>query len=376
MPAPFRMQMAVFKYILKQRIKRVEKYPLVLMLEPLFACNLECGGCGKVQFPPDILRKRLSPEECFEAADECGAPIVSVAGGEPLAHTQIAEIVKGLIARGKYVYLCSNAILLERKLHYFKPSSQLIFSIHLDGVEKTHDNSVCREGVYKTAVAAILKAKSKGFNVMTNTTIFQGRSSEEFRRFFEENMAMGIDGMMISPGYAFSKAPEQERFLQREQTKSWFRETLRDWRKMGWDFNHSPLYLDFLEGVREYDCTPWGNPLRNIFGWQKPCYLMSGAGYAKTYRELLETTDWKSYGQKSGNPKCANCMVHVGYEPSAVIDAFSSPRRFFQMVLDIATIKGPKKAERAYSLPLNGRSKAPPQFPVSKESSKETAAKH
>lgn len=375
MPVPFRMQMAVFKYILKQRIKRVERYPLVLMLEPLFACNLECGGCGKIQFPPDILRRRLSPEECFEAADECGAPIVSVAGGEPLAHAQIVEIVDGLIARGKYVYLCTNALLLERNLHRFKPSSQLMLSIHLDGLEKTHDAAVCREGVYQTAVAAIREAKSRGFNVMTNTTIFQGENSEEFRRFFSENMAMGIDGMMISPGYAYAKAPQQELFLQSEQTKSWFRETLKDWRKKGWDFNHSPLYLDFLEGKREYDCTPWGNPLRNVLGWQKPCYLMDEAGYAKTYQELIATTDWKKYGRKSGNPKCADCMVHVGYEPSAVIDAFSSPRRFFRMVLDIATIKGPKKAERAYPRPLNGRSKVPPQFPVSRESPRETTAK-
>jgi hopanoid biosynthesis associated radical SAM protein HpnH len=343
------LQLSVLKYILTQKFKRNKKYPLVMMLEPLFACNLECAGCGKIQYPTDILRKRLTPEECWESAEECGAPVVSIAGGEPLVHPQIDTIVDGLIKRGKYIYLCSNAILLEKNLHRFKPSSKLIFSIHLDGVEKTHDRMVCREGVYKTAVSAIKLAKSKGFNVMTNSTIFQGESAEEFRRFFDEMMAMGINGMMISPGYAYEKAPQQDIFLKNDQTQSWFRETLKDWRKMGWDFNHSPFYLDFLEGRRDYDCTPWGNPLRNIFGWQKPCYLMADAGYAKTYRELLETTDWSQYGHASGNPKCANCMVHVGFEPSSVVDGFSSFSRFMAMVADFATIKGPKKAQNAYS---------------------------
>ena len=348
MPSPMSMQLSVLKHILAQKIKGNKKYPLVMMLEPLFACNLECAGCGKIQYPTDILRKRLSPEECWEAAEECGAPVVSIAGGEPLVHPQIDTIVEGLIARGKYIYLCSNAILLEKNIHRFKPSPKLIFSIHLDGVEKTHDRMVCREGVHKTAVSAIKLAKSKGFNVMTNSTIFQGESSEEFRRFFNETMALGVDGMMISPGYAYEKAPEQALFLKNEQTKSWFKETLKDWRKMGWDFNHSPFYLDFLEGRRDYDCTPWGNPLRNVFGWQRPCYLMADGGYAKTYKELLETTDWSQYGHASQNPKCANCMVHVGFEPSAVVEGFSSLPKFMEMVLDFATIKGPKKAQKAY----------------------------
>jgi len=346
MPVPMRMQMAVFKYILKQKLTRTERYPLVMMLEPLFACNLECAGCGKIQYPTEILRKKLTPEECWESAEECGAPIVSIAGGEPLIHPEIDRIVSGLVERGKYIFFCTNAILLEKNLHRFKPSPQLIFSIHLDGLEKTHDRMVCKEGVYKTAVSAIKTAKERGFNVMTNTTIFQGENSEEFRRFFDEAMGLGVDGMMISPGYAYEKAPEQEIFLKREQTKAWFRETLRDWREKGWDFNHSPFYMDFLEGKRDYDCTPWGNPLRNVFGWQRPCYLMSEGGYAQTYHELLETTEWSQYGQKSGNPKCVNCMTHCGYEPTAVVDSFSGPRKFFEMVVDIATIKGPKKVRR------------------------------
>lgn len=339
MPPPVGMQMAVLKHILLQKIRGRKKFPLVMMLEPLFACNLECAGCGKIQYPTDILRKRLPPEDCWEAAEECGAPIVSIAGGEPLVHPEIAEITEGLIHRGKYIYLCTNAILLEKNLHRFKPSSHLIFSIHLDGVEKTHDRMVCKEGVYKTAISAILLAKSKGFCVMTNSTIFQGENPQEFRQFFDEVSGMGIDGMMISPGYAYEKAPQQDIFLKRGETQAWFRETLKDWRKIGWPFNHSPFYLDFLEGKREYDCTAWGNPLRNVFGWQKPCYLMAEAGYAKTYRELLETTEWHRFGRASGNPKCANCMVHVGYEPSAVMDAFSSPRKFAELAKDFLTIK-------------------------------------
>jgi hopanoid biosynthesis associated radical SAM protein HpnH len=366
MPIPFRMQMSVFKYLMTQKVRGNERYPLVLMLEPLFACNLECAGCGKIQYPTDILKKRMTPEECFEAAEECGAPIVSIAGGEPLAHQQMPEIVEGLIARGKSIYLCTNAILLEKNLHRFKPSSQLIFSIHLDGLEKTHDDAVCRDGIFTTAVSAIKKAKAAGFNVMTNTTIFQGKSPEEFRAFFDHNMELGIDGMMISPGYAYEKAPKQELFLKREQTKAWFAETLRDWRKQGWDFNHSPFYLDFIEGKRDYECTPWGNPLRNVFGWQKPCYLIDDAGYAKTYKELLETTQWDKYGRASGNPKCQNCMVHVGYEPSAVVDMFSSPKKFLEMITDIATIKGRKKAQGAYTRHVvDTESKVPYNFPVS-----------
>jgi len=334
-------QLKMFRYIMKQRMRGIEKYPLVLMLEPLFACNLKCAGCGKIQYPPDILRKRMTPEECWKAAEECGAPVVSVAGGEPLVHEQMPLIVSGLIERGKHVYLCTNALLLESKLHKFSPSSLLTLSIHLDGPEKTHDRIVCREGVYRTAIAGIRKAKAEGFNVMTNTTIFQGESSAEYRRWFDECMGLGLDGMMLSPGHAYEKVAKQELFLKNEQTKAWFRETLQNWRKKGWAFNHSPFYMDFLEGKRDYDCTPWGVPTRNILGWQRPCYLMAEGDYAETYQELIETTDWKKYGLKSGNPRCINCMLHGGFEPSAVMDMFSSPRKFLQMVFDVATIKKP-----------------------------------
>jgi len=342
MAIPLRMQMQVLRHILRQKLLRRKKYPLVLMLEPLFACNLECAGCGKIQYPPEILRRRMTPQECFEAADECGAPIVSIAGGEPLAHPQIHEIVDGLIGRGKSLYLCTNAILLERHLDRFAPSSRLIFSIHLDGLQENHDRSVCREGVFTTALAAIRKAKARGFNVMSNTTVFLGDQPGEFREFFQQMTDLGIDGIMISPGYAYEKAPQQQLFLKREQTRALFAEMLRDWREKRWPFNHSPFYLDFLTGERHYDCTPWGNPLRNIFGWQRPCYMLQ-EGYAASYGELLETTDWPRYGHASGNPKCVNCMMHCGFEPSAVEDAFSSPSRFIELVRDVAGFKGHRK---------------------------------
>ncbi|MBI3552446.1 MAG: adenosyl-hopene transferase HpnH [Elusimicrobia bacterium] len=348
MPMSMQAQLSVFKYLVGQRMKGVEKYPIVMMLEPLFACNLECAGCGKIQYPTEVLRKRLTPEECFASVEECGAPVVSIAGGEPLIHPEIDKIVDGLISRKKTIYLCTNALLLEKNLHKFKPSPYLIFSIHLDGVEKTHDRMVCQDGVYKTATRAIRLAKEKGFTVMTNSTIFLGEDANEFRRFFDENMAMGIDGMMISPGYAYEKAPGQDLFLKNEETKKWFAEALKDWRTKGWAFNHSPFYLDFLEGKREYECTPWGNPLRNVFGWQRPCYLMAEGGYAKSYKELLDTTDWSQYGHASGNPKCANCMTHCGFEPSAVKEGFESLSKFFELVRDFATIKGPQKVERSY----------------------------
>ncbi|OGR96865.1 MAG: hopanoid biosynthesis associated radical SAM protein HpnH [Elusimicrobia bacterium RIFCSPLOWO2_01_FULL_64_13] len=319
------MKFSIGSYLVRQKLLGRRKYPLVMMLEPILACNLECAGCGKIQYPVEVLKKRLSPEECWASAEECGAPVVSVAGGEPLAHAEIDRIVSGLIERGKYVYLCTNAILLEKNLHRFQPSPNLIFSVHLDGLEKTHDRMVCREGVFRTAVSAIKLAKARGFCVMTNTTVFEGEDAGEFREFFEYAKELGVDGMMISPGYAYEKAPGKNIFLKRERTRSWFREALRGWRKKGWPFNHSTFYLDFLEGRRNYDCTAWGNPLRNVFGWQKPCYLMADAGYAGTYRELLESTRWEEYGHASGNPKCANCMVHVGFEPSAVDDTFAHP---------------------------------------------------
>jgi hopanoid biosynthesis associated radical SAM protein HpnH len=320
MGVSLRESLKVGSYVLWHRLKGTERYPLVLMLEPLFRCNLECAGCGKIQYPPEILRKRLSPDECLYAVEECGAPVVSIAGGEPLIHPEIEAIADGLVQRKRFVYLCTNAILLERKLPLFKPSPYLTFSIHMDGLEQRHDALVCRKGVFKAAVQSIKAAKHAGFRVTTNTTIFDGEDPEELHQLFDFLMELGVDGMMISPGYAYSKAPDQDHFLRRQQTVRLFRDILPGGRSLRrWRFNHSPFYLDFLRGERSYQCTPWGNPTRNIFGWQRPCYLMSD-GYAHTFKELLETTDWERYGT-GRDPRCADCMVHCGYEPTSVLDS-------------------------------------------------------
>lgn len=322
MAVSLKQALVVGSYIVAQRLKGRKRFPLVLMLEPLFRCNLACQGCGKIQHPTEILKQNLSPEACFAAVEECGVPVVSIPGGEPLLHPQIDEIVRGLVARKKFIYLCTNAILLEKSLDKFEPSPYLTFSVHLDGLREEHDRSVDREGVFDKAIAAINAAKAKGFRVTTNTTVFQGAKPEEVQQFFDFLQTLGIDGMMISPGYSYEWAPDQEHFLQREQTRALFREILAPWRKgeKQWNFNHNPLFLDFLMGDRDYECTPWGSPSFSVLGWQKPCYLLN-EGYYQSFQELLDQTDWDQYGHTSSNPKCADCMVHCGYEPTAAIDA-------------------------------------------------------
>lgn len=310
------------KYIVTQRMKGRKQYPITLMLEPLFRCNLACSGCGKIQHPVEILKQHLTPEQCFKAVEECGAPVVAIPGGEPLLHPQIDQIVAGLVARRKYVYLCTNGILLEKSLDKFTPSQYFSFSVHLDGLKELHDQCVDRKGVFDTAVQAIKAAKAKGFRVTTNTTVFEGADPQEIQAFFDFVSTLGVDGMMISPGYSYEWAPDQEHFLKREQTKALFQEILAPY-KAGtkkWNFNHNPLFLDFLTGEKDYECTPWGMPSYSVLGWQKPCYLLN-EGYYDTYQELLDNTDWHQYGRASGNPKCADCMVHCGYEPTAAIDA-------------------------------------------------------
>jgi hopanoid biosynthesis associated radical SAM protein HpnH len=330
MAVPVSQMWTVASYVLRQKIARRERYPLVLMLEPLFRCNLACAGCGKIQYPAHILKKNLTPEQCFQAVDECGAPMVSIPGGEPLMHPQIAEIVEGLVARKKYIYLCTNALLLKEKIGLFKPSKYLTFSVHMDGQKQHHDFSVCREGGYEIAVDGIKAALARGFRVTTNTTLFDGADANSVREFFDEMMDVGVESMMLSPGYSYDKAPDQQHFLGRARTRRLFRAILSN-RKSSWRFNQSPLFAEFLMGKRQYSCTPWGMPTYNIFGWQKPCYLLQD-GYADTYKELMETTVWNDYGTESGNPQCANCMVHCGYEPSAVNDTFSSMRGFIDTV--------------------------------------------
>lgn len=324
MAVPISQMWTVATYVLKQRMSGNTKYPLVLMLEPLFRCNLACAGCGKIQYPAHILKKDLSPEECFKAVDECGAPMVSIPGGEPLMHPEIDKIVEGLVARKKYIYLCTNALLLKEKLHLFKPSKYLTFSVHLDGQKEHHDFSVCREGGWEIAVEGIKAAIDAGFRVTTNTTLFDGADPNSVRAHFDQLMELGVESMMLSPGYSYDKAPDQKHFLGRARTRRLFRAILSN-RKNSWRFNQSPLFLEYLMGKRNYSCTPWGMPTFNIFGWQKPCYLLQD-GYADSYQELIDSTEWDNYGTESGNPQCANCMVHCGYEPSAVNDTFGSLR--------------------------------------------------
>ncbi|MEA2754880.1 MAG: hypothetical protein QOJ54_1169 [Aliidongia sp.] len=327
--------MRVGAYIVKQHLLRRKRYPLVLMLEPLFRCNLACAGCGKIDYPDEILNQRLSVAQCLDAVDECGAPVISIAGGEPLLHKELPEIVAGMLARKKFVYLCTNALLLEKKMHLYKPSPYFQFSVHLDGDPEDHDRSVCQEGVYERAVAALKKAKAAGFRVSINTTLFDNADPARIAAFFDEINRVGIDGIMVSPGYAYERAPDQEHFLNRQKTKQLFRDIFARGKGKGWGFNQSPLFLDFLAGNQSYHCTPWGNPTRNYFGWQRPCYLL-GEGFAATFKELMEETDWDQYG--TGNyEKCANCMVHSGYEATAVEDAVKHPLKAL-----VSSLRGPK----------------------------------
>ena len=332
MSIPMLQKALVGAYIVRKHLSGQKRYPLALMLEPLFRCNLACSGCGKIDYPDDILNQRLSLKECLDSVDECNAPVVSIAGGEPLLHKEMPEIVKGIIARRKFVYLCTNALLMEKKLDQYKPSPFFVWSVHLDGDEQMHDRSVCQEGVYDRAVAAIKLAKDRGFRVNINCTLFNDAQPEKVASFFDSVKAMGVDGITVSPGYAYERAPEQQHFLNRGKTKQLFRDILNlgdGGRK--WAFSQSSLFLDFLAGNQTYHCTPWGNPARTVFGWQRPCYLL-GEGYTKTFKALMEETDWDAYG--TGNyEKCADCMVHSGYEATAVMDTVTRPLKAFKVAV-------------------------------------------
>jgi hopanoid biosynthesis associated radical SAM protein HpnH len=342
MAIPFHREMRIGAYVLKQKLAGRKRYPLVLMLEPLFRCNLACTGCGKIDYPDAILNRRLSVAECLEAADECGAPMVAIPGGEPLIHKEIGEIVKGLVARKKYVSLCTNALLLEKKLDLFTPSEFLFFSVHLDGIKEHHDKSVCMEGGFERAVSAIKAAQAKGFAVNVNATIFDGHPAKDIAAFLDLTQELGV-GVSISPGYAYERAPDQDHFLNRRKTKELFRDVFALGQGKRWNFIHSTLFLDFLAGNQTFHCTPWGMPTRNIFGWQKPCYLL-GEGYAKTFTELMETTDWDAYGT-GAYEKCANCMAHCGYEATAAEAMFKSPLQAIKVALRGPRTDGPMAPE-------------------------------
>jgi hopanoid biosynthesis associated radical SAM protein HpnH len=324
MPIPLRQNMKIGSHLIRQKLKGAKHYPFIVEIEPLFACNLSCPGCGKIQHPTDILRKRLSLEDILEAVRESGTPMVSIAGGEPLLHPDMARIVAELIRRKIYVYLCTNGVLLRRRMDQYKPSHFFSWVVHVDGLKERHDLAVDREGVFDEAVAAIREAKEKGFRVTTNSTFFNTDSPKTVRDVLDFlNDDLKVDAMMISPAYAYQKAPDQEHFLGVEQTRKLFREAFAGKRK-GWRLNHSPLFLDFLEGKQEFACTAWGIPSYSVLGWQRPCYLMAD-GYATSYKELIETTDWDSYG-RGKDERCNNCMAHCGYEPTSVIASMDSLR--------------------------------------------------
>ena len=323
MAVPLRQGLRIGAYLAKQKIKRVEKFPLIVELEPLFACNLACEGCGKIQHPHDILKQRMPVEQAVAAIEESGAPMVSIVGGEPLMHPQIEVIAAELIKRKKYVYLCTNALLMPKKIDKFKPSHYFSWAVHIDGLEERHDHSVAKQGVFAQAVDAIKDAQRRGFRVTTNTTFFNTDTPQtviDVLNFLNDDLK--VDQMMISPAYAYEKAPDQEHFLGVEETRELFRKAFAEGRRKKWRLNHSPLFLDFLEGKVDYNCTAWGIPSYSLFGWQRPCYLMND-GYVKTYKELVETTDWSKYG-RGKDPRCANCMAHCGYEPSAVLATMGS----------------------------------------------------
>ena len=330
MAVPLLQSAMVGAYVVGRHLRGVKRYPLVLMLEPLFRCNLACAGCGKIDYPAPLLNRRLSVDECLDAANDCGAPVVSIAGGEPLLHAEMDQVVKGLIKQRRFVYLCTNALLMEKRMDQYEPSPFFTWSVHLDGSREEHDAAVCQGGVYDRAVAAIRQAKKRGFRVNINCTLFDGADPEKVADFFSEAMAAGIDGITVSPGYAYERAPDQAHFLNRQRTKQLFRDIFKRGEGKKWQFSQSPLFLDFLAGNQTYQCSPWGNPTRNIFGWQRPCYLL-GEGYAKTYRELIDGTDWDAYG--TGNyEKCADCMVHSGYEATAVADTIRNPLKALAVV--------------------------------------------
>jgi len=332
MGIPFIQAARIGAYVVGKHLRGVKKYPLVLMLEPLFRCNLACKGCGKIDYPDDILNQRMSYEDCMTAIDECGAPAVSIAGGEPLLHRDMPRIVRGYIEKKKFVILCTNALLMKKKIDQYEPSPYFTWSIHLDGDQAMHDKSVCQDGVFEVARDAILLAKSRGFRTQINCTVFDGADAERLAAFFDEMKKIGLDGITVSPGYAYERAPDQQHFLNRTKTKTFFRDVLRKGKGgKAWDFTNSPLFMDFLAGNQAYECTPWSMPLKTVFGWQKPCYLL-GEGYAPTFKAMMEETDWDGYGVGKYE-KCADCMVHCGFEGTATIDAVKRPWKFAAVAL-------------------------------------------
>ena len=362
MSVPLIQQYRIARYLLTQKIRGVKHYPLVLMLEPLFRCNLACAGCGKIDYPEPILSKMLSHQECLDAVDECGAPMVSIPGGEPLLHPEMPRIVDGMVQRKKFVYLCTNGLLMKKYLKHYTPSPYLTFSVHLDGLEKEHDEAVCQEGVFDRAVEAIRAARRRGFRVTINTTLFDNAVPATMARFMDFCMDLGVEGVTISPGFNYERAPQQDVFLKRDESKQLFRDIFRLGKGRRWRFNQSSLFLDFLAGNRTYQCTPWGNPTRNIFGWQKPCYLLASEGHAPSFKALMAETAWDRYGL-GRDARCDQCQVHCGFEPTAVDETFSHPLRALQVALKGPRITGAFAADLARGKPADKQLPSAPSSP-------------
>ncbi len=365
MGIPLIQQYRVARYIVGKKLRGIKRYPLAMMLEPLFQCNLACAGCGKIEYPKDILQKRMSVDDALRAVDECDAPVVSIPGGEPLIHRELPQIVDGIIARKKFVYLCTNAVLLPKHIDEYRPSPYFTWSIHLDGLKARHDEAVCMEGVFEKAITAIELARARGFRVTINCTLFDGESAGHIATFFDYAMTLGIEGITVSPGYSYQKAPRQDVFLGRAQSKQLFRDIFRQraGRPKRWVFNQSSLFLDFIAGNQSYQCTPWATPTYNVFGWQKPCYLLVDEGYAKSYAELMDTTEWSRYGV-GRHPKCDNCMAHCGFEGTAVEATFRNPLAALRVALfgprtsgpmapDLPVLYGDRATAAAISIPVS-----------------------
>ncbi len=345
---PIRQQVKIGSYLLKQTVMGVKRYPLVLMLEPLFRCNLACAGCGKIDYPEDILDKRLSIKECLDAVEECGAPVVSIPGGEPLIHPEMPQIVEAIVRRKKFVYLCTNGVLLKKHIVNYTPSTYLTLSVHLDGLREKHDASVCRDGVFDKAVEAMKVALDAGFRVTVNCTLFQNETPEEVAEFMDFCTELGVEGVTVSPGYSYEHAPQQTIFLKRQASKQLFRDIFKLGAGKRWRFNQSSLFLDFLAGNQNYQCTAWSNPTRNVFGWQKPCYLLGDEGFVGSFKELIEDTQWDNYGT-GRNPKCDDCMVHSGYEGSAVADTLAHPLKALKVAIKGPRTEGPMAPEPVFN---------------------------
>ncbi|MCH8061959.1 MAG: adenosyl-hopene transferase HpnH [Chloroflexi bacterium] len=319
-------------YILKNKVKGrftgQGRFPLVTMLEPLEKCNLACEGCGRIREYERVLDRTLSVEQCLAAVEESGAPIVSIAGGEPTLHPHIAEIVNSITAKRKFVYLCTNALLMERVMKKIPSSKYFCFVVHMDGMEEAHDRSVYRKGVFKIAIRGIRNALDEGYRVTTNSTVFNGVDEEDITNMFEMLTEMGVEGCMVSPGYQFDSVPNQNLFISRQQARKVFKNILDPRRKIR--FYNNPLYLDFLRGERDYQCTAWANPTYTVLGWREPCYLL-GDRHTQDLNDLFTDELWERYGVGK-DPRCANCLMHCGFESASIFGAFESPRDAIKLI--------------------------------------------